>query len=351
MLITAIREVQIPLLAALLLGGCAAKLVRVLRVGSVDAGLGPTALFPMRLRRPVAITMLATEFGLGAGLIVTSGSLVGEWAATAVRLGTGVLFLVATSALIELRSARPDVGCGCFGDLSTTPASARTLVRAALLAAAAFATIYLPPLQLPQPGMRAVVLGILVAELAVIGALSPELGEGLVRLGYSEPCELRVLTEHRTLGSLHRSRQWRRHAGLIAAGGPLDVWREMCWRYVVYPGRDGTEVVFAVYLRPRRPPVHAALVDAVTGELLPWPAPRARRSLPVPLTRPARLAWLAGPGRQATLGRARLAGRPAAPARPAREPVLTAPTPASELRPLPAPRPGPSNGMPGSTGV
>ena len=44
------QEVQIPLLAALLLGGCATKLVRALRAGSLDAGLGPTALFPMRLR-------------------------------------------------------------------------------------------------------------------------------------------------------------------------------------------------------------------------------------------------------------------------------------------------------------
>jgi hypothetical protein len=356
MLITAIREVQIPLLAALLLGGCAAKLVRVLRVGSVDAGLGPTALFPMRLRRPVAITMLATEFGLGAGLIVTSGSLLAPWAAaTAVRLGTGVLFLVATCALIELRSARPDVGCGCFGDLSTSPASVRTLIRAALLAAAAFATIGLPPLRLPQPGSRAVLIGILLAELLVIGALSPELGEGLVRLGYSEPCELRRLAEHRTLSALHRSRQWRRHSRLITAGRPVDVWREMCWRYVVFPGRDGTEVVFAVHLRPRRPPVHAALVDAVTGELLPWPARRIRRPLRTVL---AGLAGLAGPGRQITLGRPGLTEH--GPERPARERVLAAPTltptrmPTSAstptLRPPPT-RPARGGDMPGSTGL
>ncbi len=67
------REVQIPLLAALLLGGCAAKLVRAFRAGSMDAGLGPTALFPVRLRRPVALAMSAVELGLGIGLIATAG--------------------------------------------------------------------------------------------------------------------------------------------------------------------------------------------------------------------------------------------------------------------------------------
>jgi hypothetical protein len=336
---TAIREVQIPLLAALLLGGFAAKMVRVARVGAMDAGLGPTALFPMRLRRPVAISMCITEFGLGAGLIVTAGRILPDWAATAVRLGTAVLFLVATCALIELRGARPDVGCGCFGDLSTSPTSIRSLVRAALLAAAAFATIGLQQVQLPQPGSRVVVIGILVAELAVIGALSPELGEALVRLGYTEPCELRTLAEHRTLGALRRSKQWRRHVRLITADRPVDIWRETCWRYVVFPGHDGTrrtEVVFAVYLRPRRPAVHAVLVDAATGELLPWPVSQGRRPLPF------RLASLAGAGRRLTHRGTDSAHRAPGAARSAREPVLTAPTPD---------KPGQDRDMPGSTSL
>jgi hypothetical protein len=61
---------------------------------------------------------------------------------------------------------------------------------------------------------------------------------------------------------------------------PVDMWRELCWRYVVFPARAGdreAEVVFAVYMRPHRPPVHAAIVDAATGEALSWPAPAARR--------------------------------------------------------------------------
>lgn len=70
-LLTAAEDVQIPLLSAMLLGGCFAKLVRMLRTRTVTAALGPTALFPLHLRRPAAIFLCAAEFGLGIGLIVT----------------------------------------------------------------------------------------------------------------------------------------------------------------------------------------------------------------------------------------------------------------------------------------
>jgi hypothetical protein len=95
-LLAMIQTVQIPLLSALLLSGCALKLARVIRVGSMDAGLGPTALFPMRLRRPLAMAMCALELGLGLGLIVTAGQTGRGEPATCVRLGAGLLFLVAT---------------------------------------------------------------------------------------------------------------------------------------------------------------------------------------------------------------------------------------------------------------
>jgi len=323
MLITAVRVVQIPLLSAMLLGGCTAKLTRTLRLGSVDAGLGPTALFPMRLRRPAAMTVCTIEFGLGAGLIVTAGHVGAGWPANSVRLGTGVLFLVATCALLELRDTRPDVGCGCFGEFSSAPVSARTIARAALLAVAAFATIDMPPLRVPDRGSAlALLLGILAAELAVLGALSPELGEALVRLGYSEPCELRVLAEDRTLSSLRRSAQWRKHAGEITAAAPVDMWRELCWRYVAFASRvDGreTEIVFAVYLRPRRPPVHSALTDAATSEVIPWPAPLVRPAWPLRLARQARqaglarLARLSGPHSLTSAGLPAPSGQPGRP--------------------------------------
>jgi hypothetical protein len=277
-----VREAQVPLLSAMLLGGCAAKLTRTLRVGSVDAGLGPTALFPLRLRRPVAVVIAAVELVCGVALILTAGGLGRGDVANAVRLTTSLLFLVATCALIELRTSHPETGCGCFGEFSKTPVSGRTLARSAFFAVAALGTIGLPPLRAPHPGADAArLLGILAIELCLIAALSPELGETLVRLGYSEPCELRRLPAVRTLAALRRSSQWRRRAGLITAEVPVDMWRELCWRYVVFPARVGdrdAEIVFAVYLRPNRPVIHAALVDSASGEVLPWPASPTRRA-------------------------------------------------------------------------
>jgi hypothetical protein len=292
--LAAIREVQIPLVAVMLLGGCVTKLARTLRTGSVDSGLGPTALFPRSLRMPVAMTMCAVECGLGLGLIVTARGMGGLPTTTSVRLGAGLLFLVATSALIELRTVRPDVGCGCFGDFSTAPVSGRTIARSALLAVAALSTIGLRPITLPQAsGSGLELLALFCAELVVIGALSPEVGEGLIRLGYSEPCELRDVPSSRTLAALRRSKQWRRYAGLIASDVPADVWRELCWRYVVYPSsyeERPADLVFAVFLQHRRPTIHAALVDAGTGLPLQWPTAPSGESRPTPPPRvPIRL--------------------------------------------------------------
>ena len=270
----AIRDVQIPLLAAMLLGGCVTKLARTLRTGSVDAGLGPTALFPLNLRRPMALTMCAVECGLGLGLIITARGFGGAASAACIRIGTCLLFLVATSALIELRTVRPDVGCGCFGDFSTAPVGGRTIARSALLAIAALVTVSPDGVTAPKTaGEGFLLLGIFCAELLLIGALSPEVGEGLIRLGYSEPCELRDVPSARTLIALRASKQWRKYSGFATSDVPTDIWRELCWRYIVYPSSyDGraADLVFAVFLQQRRPVIHAALVAADTGLPLPW---------------------------------------------------------------------------------
>jgi hypothetical protein len=291
-MLSTIRDVQIPLLAAMLLGGCGAKAVRVLRARAVDEGLGPTALFPLRLRRPVAMFMCATELGLGLGLILTMTRAGAGVPATTVRLGTAVLFLTAVGGLVELRERRPDMGCGCFGDLSATPVGLRTIARSALLAIAALATVGQPALQMPTSGSAAGLrIVILALEVILIAALSPEIGEALVRLGYSEPCEVRRVSVDRTLSSLGGSAPWRRYAGMVTAASPADMWREGCWRYVVYPGEAGhrsIEIIFAVYLRSRRPQVHAALLDAITNEVLTWPHSHTR-AVPAP-GGPARLA-------------------------------------------------------------
>lgn len=289
--LTAVREVQLPLLAAMLLGGCAAKISHVLHTGTARTEFGPAALFPLRFRQPVELSLSVIELALGLGLIATAGRLGTGTPATCVRLVTGLLFLVATSVLIELRTLRPEAGCGCFGDFSTTPVNGRTLARAALFAAAAFSTLGLPPVHAPHGGLRILELSLTAAlELVLIGALSPELGEGLIRLGYSEPCELRELPATRTLAALRRSKAWRRYAGLITSDVPSDIWRELCWRYVVYPvSHEGkaASLVFAVFLQQRRPVIYAALADAVTGGQLPWPQlPPAQKGWRQ--TRPAR---------------------------------------------------------------
>jgi hypothetical protein len=277
-MLTAVRELQIPLLAALLLGGCAAKAWRLLRTRSLSAVLVPTGLLPLRLQQPVMMTMCATEFALGLGLIATAGQAGAGGPgvpATVVRAGTALFFLVAVGALNETRQRRPDAGCGCFGEFSETPIGWRTITRAGVLCAAAAVTIGLPPLHMPSSRTTAeLLLAALAFELSLIAFLSPEIGELLVRLGYSEPCELRRLPVGRTLTALHASAQWRRYAGQLSAAAPDDVWREGCWRFVVYPGfarERRVDIVFAIYLQARRPPVRVAILDADTDEVLGRP--------------------------------------------------------------------------------
>jgi hypothetical protein len=288
-----LQDVQPPIIAGILIGGCVAKLSRVLRSGSLDAGLGPTQLFPLRLRRPLAMIMCAFEMGLGLALLVTvlpvgtraGTALFAPRAATGARITAAAFFLVAVAALVELRGRRPDLGCGCFGDFSTQPAGTRSLARALLLTAAALISIQAPALYLPPRGHGALLfLGIVCAELALIAAVSPEISETLVRLGYTDPCELRQLPADRTLAALRRSRPWRKHARAITTELPIDMWRELCWRYVVFPCRqDGqnAEVVFAVQLKRRRPAVQAAVLPLSPD----WPGGAGS---PVPAQQPGR---------------------------------------------------------------
>ena len=56
------------------------------------------------------------------------------------------------------------------------------------------------------------------------------------------------------------------------------MWRELCWRYVVYPCRhDGknAEVVFAVQLKRRRPMVQSAVLPLAADGRADGPGPSA----------------------------------------------------------------------------
>jgi hypothetical protein len=272
---TALREVQIPLLAVLLLGGCAAKAWRALHSRSATAGMDATGLVPLDLRRPAVVMLFMVEALLGLGLIGTAGRLgdgAPHLAATIVRTAAALFFLIAVGALNELRQRRPDAGCGCFGELSDTPIGLRTIARSGVLCASAVATIGLPPLRMPSSSAEAeMCLAVLAVELALIAFLSPELGDILVRLGYTEPCELQRIPVERTLSVLRASSPWRRYAGQVSTAEPADVWREGCWRFVVYPGIVSgrrVDIVFAVYLQARSPAIRVAVLDAATDEIL-----------------------------------------------------------------------------------
>ncbi|MGD0699413.1 MAG: MauE/DoxX family redox-associated membrane protein [Trebonia sp.] len=279
------RGVQVPLLAALLIGGCVAKARRAIGARSIGAGIGPTAMFPVPLRRPAAIAICASEFALGIGLLVTAGRFGAGWPAITVRVAAALLFCTAVAALYELRARRPNSGCGCFGELSSTPVNWRTITRAALLGLAALATIGAPPLHLPtSTGQAAEVLVLDVAELALLAALSPEIGQIMVRLGHAEPCELRRVPVTRTLATLRASAPWRHYRPHLISSTPTDIWREGCWRFAAYPGvlaSRRVEVVFAIYLTGRRAPVRAGVLDVDSPPSIPTTLSRRYSSLTV----------------------------------------------------------------------
>ena len=269
------REVQIPLLAVLLIGGCAAKARRAIGARSIDAGIGPTAMFPFRLQRPAAIAICASEFGLGIGLLVTAGRIGAGWPADAVRAATALLFCTAVAALAELRTRRPDAGCGCFGDVSSTPVGWRTITRAALLGAAALASIGVPPLHmLGSPDRSGEVLAVTVAELALLAALSPEIGELMVRLGHAEPCEVRRVPVARTLRHALRQRSL---AALPPPPDQHDADRRVARRMLAIRGLPG---------RARQPPRRGGLRRLPDGPPRPGPGGRARRRYARPRPHP-----------------------------------------------------------------
>ena len=119
-MLTTVRDVQIPLLAAMLLGACLAKAWRAMRPHAHPARSDPAGLFPTHLRRPIMILVFVAELGLGLGLIgtaVTFGRSRPTLPVTVVRTGTALIFLVAVGVLNEMGQRRPDSGCGCFGEL------------------------------------------------------------------------------------------------------------------------------------------------------------------------------------------------------------------------------------------
>ena len=256
------QEVQLPLLACILISACLAKLA----IREPDDTIGAGTLAGLRRHRVAVVTVAAIEGGLGVGLLVTDHP--------AARSGAVVVFFVATLVVLELRGRKANEGCGCFGGLSTTPVGLRTVLRAFLFLLAALAVA-----GVPATGVDVIRHGtgwhgaIVVGELAVLAALSPEIGVLLARRRQRVPCEHRTVPLPETFAILHASEQWRTYAPLIVTADPVDVWRELCWRFLAYRGREDdedVEIVFAVSTEERNPPVRAAIVhpdddDSDTG--------------------------------------------------------------------------------------
>jgi hypothetical protein len=273
-MLAVMREIQVPLLAVLLIGASAAKTrtAETRHTLWTRPGSGPEAVFPLWLRRPAVIALCGTEFVLGVGLLLTACPAGTGTPALAVRVATGLLFGTAAGALRELRIRRPDAGCGCFGELSRTPVSWRVIARATLLCVAALSSIGIPPLRMPNStGQAWLTLAAAATELAVLAALSPEIGQVMSQLSHADPCELREVAVERTLSTLQASTPWRRHHQFLTADAPVDVWREGCWRFVVFPGvmaSRSVDVVFAVHLAGRNAPVRVGMLDTETDR---WP--------------------------------------------------------------------------------
>jgi hypothetical protein len=209
-IVDVLREVQIPLLAVLLVCGAAAKAAHTIGARSREAETGPTMIFPLRLRRTTAVALCAAEFVLGFGLLLTAGRTGAGVPALVVRAATVLLFSTAVGALHVLRDRQPEAGCGCFGELSHTPVSLRTIARTAVLCVAALSSIGAPPLRMPgSAGQAGLTLAVIAAEVAALVALSPEAGEILARMSHADPCELREIPLARTFSVLEASAPWR----------------------------------------------------------------------------------------------------------------------------------------------
>lgn len=256
------REVQLPLLAVLLVLGAAGKTTRQ------ASAAGMAVLVPERLRRPATVGSGVLEAGAAVGLI----GLTGVWG-EAVRVFTAVMFAVSVVVLLLARRRDPEAGCGCFGGLSRTPIGWRTLTRAGFLSAVALTTIGIEPTGWQVVSTftwtHAAVLGV---ELLVLAVLSPELRGVAARLLRREPCALRRHSLRRAEWRLRRNDVWRSLHSVMLKNEPEDVWRHGCRYFLRYDGlRYGqrVDVVYAVRLEGKKSTaVRASMVDRESGEVV-----------------------------------------------------------------------------------
>jgi methylamine utilization protein MauE len=277
-MLTTIVIAQLPILVLLLVAGTVAKIWTAARESEPGAlsKLGPAVLVAERWHTPAMLCCAFGELFLTVGLLVTDYSFF--------RWGITAFFAVSTYVLWELRRRRPDVGCGCFGEVSATPVGLRSLGRTVVLTAMSAGMI-----QTPEATGWSMLTGITwthapaaIGGLLVLLALSPEIEEAAARLRYRAPCEQRPLDAATALNRLRVSKVWQSHESLLSGTEPMDSWRELCWRFFAYPGLshsgEPVDVVFAIYLSGRHPAVRVALVGIDGQPIKAEPLPD---SLPV----------------------------------------------------------------------
>ncbi|MGH3244396.1 MAG: MauE/DoxX family redox-associated membrane protein [Spirillospora sp.] len=269
-MVTVFQNTQVLLLAAVLLAAGLAKLTvreevadASHHVHGVPVPAGLARLTALRGSRRMTVGLGVGEGVLGMALLVTSH--------LSVRLATTVVFAGATWLVGELRVRRPDAGCGCFGGLSGRKVERRSVLRAVLFTGAAVASLGAPLAGLDVLRDVHSPVGLVFAvELALFAALSPELAALVERRGLPHgpgrmamPCERRRSPIEETYATLYDSPAWVEHENVVASAVPLDVWREGCWRFVVFPARvddRDVEIVFAVSTAERERTVRSALV-------------------------------------------------------------------------------------------
>lgn len=284
-MVTVVQNVQVLLLAGVLLAACLAKLaVREpvaaaphahggMRVHGVPVAQRPArALLLLRGRR-AGIVLGLVEGVLGLALLLSSELLV--------RIVAAAGFAGATWAVLELRARRPEAGCGCFGGLSAKRVGRRSVLRAMLFTTAAVASLGASRagVEVPRLGTGRVA-GVLLLELALFASLSPELavlcgrGRGGVRARAlilrrrarrDVPCERRHSPLSETLATLYASSAWLGFENALVSAEPSDIWREGCHRFLVYPARfhdTDMDIVFAVSTAARARDVRHALVPS-----------------------------------------------------------------------------------------
>ncbi|NUP01185.1 MAG: hypothetical protein HOW71_39755 [Nonomuraea sp.] len=258
---TVVLESQMPILIVLLVMGTGAKVVTVHKGGEPGtlSRLGPAVLMPGRMQAPSLLVCAGGELVLAGGLLVTTAPIF--------RWGTLCFFALSTYVLVELRRRRPDAGCGCFGEVSSAPVGVRSIGRTVVLTGMSALS-----LAAPAPGWVALThpSWLTAAGVALLVLLSPEIEELVDRVRFRAPCEQRPgPPEQVMLARLRSSGPWRAHQEALTSAEPYDSWRELCWRFFAFTGRDHDDVVFAVYLSGRRPVVRVAVVDADDSGSLP----------------------------------------------------------------------------------